>query len=199
MKRGSVFNCHTLLRRQFHSRNARWRDVDGVETPRPRPSPAERQSRGARPGGDWIQENTIANCGKGSPFEQEVRRVRTAARHRFLKRYVEKLMKEVHQHNQWGSLQRFKSLRSSTLGRSTRSTSETRRGSYCATQPNSEKADARFQHLVEGAKSDNLDPSMASEIFQQSTEHALGNKSMDGLRAEALRSVRPVELSVKLL
>ena len=42
---------------------------------------------------------------------KEVRRVRTAAKDRFLERYVEELEEEVCKHNQWGFFQRLESLR----------------------------------------------------------------------------------------
>ena len=42
---------------------------------------------------------------------REVQRVRTAAKDRFLERYVEELEKKVHKNNHWGFFQRLKSLR----------------------------------------------------------------------------------------
>ena len=42
---------------------------------------------------------------------KEVRRVRIVAKDRFLEGYVEELEEEVRKHNQWGFVQRLKSLR----------------------------------------------------------------------------------------
>ena len=42
---------------------------------------------------------------------KEVRRVRTAAKDRFLELYIEELEKEARKHNQWGFFQRLNSLR----------------------------------------------------------------------------------------
>ena len=47
---------------------------------------------------------------RGPPCEQ-VRRVRLAAKDRFLERYVEEIEEEVCKHNQWGYFQCLKSLR----------------------------------------------------------------------------------------
>ena len=48
---------------------------------------------------------------RGPCASKEVWRVRTAARDRFLERYVQELEEEVRKHDQWGFFQRLKSLR----------------------------------------------------------------------------------------
>ena len=97
---------------------------------------------------------------------KDVRRVRLAAKDRFLERYVGELEEEVRKHNQWGFFQRLKSLRIEDTRKVSSEYIRDEEGALLRDPSKILGRWARFFSTLLNENADNLNPYMAAEVLR---------------------------------